>query len=101
MDYFKLKEELLAEKLKQLRFQKEKNEAAKNQDFEKVWSAIALDKEEFIDPILVWSEGIGYIDFTLLSAYRLNGAICNFNGLSKRSGISMRGTCCETTSSGH
>jgi hypothetical protein len=47
MEYFKLKEELLAEKLKLLRFQKEKNEAAKNQDFEKAASLRDQEKQSY------------------------------------------------------
>jgi len=47
MDYFKLKEELLAEKLKQLRFQKEKNEAAKNKDFEKAANLRHQEKQSY------------------------------------------------------
>ena len=47
MDYFKLKEELLAEKLKLLTFQKEKNEAAKNKDFEKAASLRDQEKQSY------------------------------------------------------
>jgi len=47
MEYFKLKEELLTEKLKQLRFQKEKNEAAKNKDFEKAANLRDQEKQSY------------------------------------------------------
>lgn len=47
MDYFKLKEEILTEKLKLLRFQKEKNEAAKNQDYEKAANLRDLEKQSY------------------------------------------------------
>ena len=47
MDYFKLKEELLAEKLKLLSFQKEKNEAAKNKDFEKAANLRDQEKQSY------------------------------------------------------
>lgn len=47
MDYFKLKEEILTEKLKIIRFQKEKNEAAKNQDFEKASNLRDLEKQSY------------------------------------------------------
>jgi hypothetical protein len=47
MDHFKLKEELLAEKLKLLRFQKEKNEAAKIQDFEKAANLRDQEKQSY------------------------------------------------------
>ena len=47
MDYFKLKEEILTEKLKLIRFQKEKNEAVKNQDFEKASNLRDLEKQSY------------------------------------------------------
>lgn len=47
MDYFKLKEEILIEKLKIIRFQKEKNEAAKNRDFEKAANLRDLEKQAY------------------------------------------------------
>ena len=47
MDYFKLKEEILTEKLKIIRFQKEKNEAAKNHDFEKAANIRDQEKQAY------------------------------------------------------
>ena len=54
MDYFKLKEEILTlkediltEKLKLLKFQNEKNEAAKNQDFEKAANLRDQEKQSY------------------------------------------------------
>jgi hypothetical protein len=47
MDYFKLKEDILTEKLKLIRFQKEKNEAVKNQDFEKAANLRDLEKQSY------------------------------------------------------
>ena len=54
MDYFKLKEDILTlkediltEKLKLLKFQNEKNEAAKNRDFEKAANLRDQEKQSY------------------------------------------------------